>query len=69
MYFLEIIVVRDLKDGIFLMQTTNWANEGMGVFKVKVFLALAQFHLHIKIKTCFSQEQLVHVSQILHVNF
>ena len=53
MYYSEIIVVRDLKDGIFLMQTTNWANEGMGVFKVKVFLTLAQFHLHIKINLAF----------------
>ena len=33
------------------------------------FLTLAQGHLHMKIKTCFSQKPLGHFSQILYASF
>ena len=49
------------------MLTTDCANEciqGQGHF-----LALAQCHLHLKIKTCFSQKLLGYLNQILCVSF
>ena len=33
------------------------------------FLTLAQGHLHLKNKTCFSQNALDHFNQILYVSF
>ena len=63
MNFSETIEACDLKVGI-CRQLIDFMNEGQGHF-----LTLAQGHLHMKIKTCFSQKHLAVFNQILYVNF
>ena len=45
------------------MKTVDFS-EGQGHF-----FMLAQGHLHMEIKTCFSQKPLGHFNQILYVSF
>ena len=41
----------------------------MGIQVQAHFLPLAKGHLHMKIKTCFSQKPLGHFNQIVYVSF
>ena len=63
MNFSETIEACDLKFSR-CRQLIEFMTEGQGHF-----LTLAQGHLHMKIKTCFSQKHLAVFNQILYVNF